>query len=276
MGLALKNFKYGGKVEKILGKKINKRRYKGRKISFLFLVVCIILFALIIINISDLFSSILTNEKSLFYKDKIEIPSYSVYAVSIKHFELETDAENFAHTIIEKGGMGVVYESGEYYCIGSIYPTLLEAQEVRDNLIILGYSPRILNIKVQEIAIDYKGDEKESTIHALNIFRESFLELYNMNVDLDKGNIERVNVNGIVATQCLKVKDIQNKFLNSNNSLSENIKTEIGQGLNHLYESLEEILLTDKTDLEFTSLIKQNMFDIILTIKNITDAINIE
>ena len=258
-------------------KKFGKRRYKGRKkLVFLFYFICVILFCLIIINLSDLFSSILTNEKSLFYKDKIEIPSYSVYAVSIKHFELETDAENFAHTIIEKGGMGVVYESGEYYCIGSIYPTLLEAQEVRDNLIILGYSPRILNIKVQEIAIDYKGDEKESTIHALNIFRECFLELYNMNVDLDKGNIERVNVNGIVATQCLKVKDIQNKFLNSNNSLSENIKTEIGQGLNHLYESLEEILLTDKTDLEFTSLIKQNMFDIILTIKNITDVINIE
>ncbi len=261
----------GDKVEKILGKKINKRRHKGRKISFLFLVVCIILFALIIINISDLFSSILTHEKSLFYKEKIEIPSYSVYAVSIKHFNLEPDAENFAYSISQKGGMGVVYESGEFYCLASIYPTLLEAQEVRDNLVILGYSPRILNIKVQEISVNYKGDGKENIEQSLNIFKECFLELYNMDIDLDKGNVERVNVNGIVATLCSKVKDTQNRFLNSKNSLSENIKSKISQGLSHLYERLEEILLSEKRDYEFTSLIKQNMFDIIITIKNITD-----
>ena len=117
---------------RLRNKKINTKNKK--KLSFLFIFIFLILFFLLIINFSDIFSTIITHKGSLFSNYKIETTSFSVYGVSIKDFNNSEEATEYSQYVIERGGAGFIYESGEHFVLANAYQSLNEAQEIKANL----------------------------------------------------------------------------------------------------------------------------------------------
>ena len=136
----------------IKNKKVKNLLKTNKKLSVSFVFLAVILFFLLVVNISDIFSSVITNKNSLFFTQKIELPSYSVYALSVDDFKTYEEAQNFSVSVQQNGGAGVVYESGEKFVFVSAYPTLIEAKEIQENLINLGFNARIVNIKIDGIS----------------------------------------------------------------------------------------------------------------------------
>ena len=248
---------------------------KSKTFQIFFIIVLVVLFCLIIFNVSDLISSLITQEKSIFYKDKIETTSFTTYAVSINDYASQKEAENNSSTVKALGGMGRVYESGEFYLIVAIYPTLIEAGEIRDNLKNLGYNSKILNISVKEVFYDYEKGDKEIIVNSINIFRNTFLDLYDLVLKFDNDELSRRELDSNLATLCARITNVRESFLNNKNALSDNINSVLSSSLSSLYDTLNSCLYLVETDkLEYSAHLKGVMLDIVFLSRDISDAFN--
>lgn len=253
-------------VTSILKKRRIKRRIlskSGKKLSFLFVFVGILLFFLLIINISDIFSSLITSEKSLFLVDKIEKSSYNAYCVSYEDFESEAEAENFCEEISSLGGMGVVFRRGEYFVLTSIYPTLIEAQEIQNNLLEMDYDAKVVKLEVKSISKEYKGSNKELIGQCLQSFREIFLSIYDTGINFDKNLINESQVKGNLAQMWTKNKNLHKNLANAQVNLTNEEKNLILDLMNDSSGIVEEALLFTGEKLQLSSLLKQTCFDIV-------------
>lgn len=200
-------------------KKYRKRRknFKVRAIFFSFLLIIVSLVA--ILNLSDLFSSLITNSGSLFYTKKIECASYNVYAVSITHYDNEIQANQTAIRVAEQGGAGVVFHNGEYFVLTSCYPTLAYAQEVCDNLKALGHNSKIVCLSVEEILCDYKGKNSQLFLECFKIFQTCYNTLFDLSLELDKKNSDYIEVNSNIVFKLKQIEILKSQLekLNSEN-----------------------------------------------------------
>ncbi|NCB48331.1 MAG: hypothetical protein EOM55_01690 [Clostridia bacterium] len=235
----------------------------GKKLSFLFIFVGILMFFLLIVNISDIFSSLITSEKSLFLIDKIEKSSYNVYCVSFDDFENEEEAENCCDEIRLLGGMGVVFRRGEYFALTSIYPTLIEAQEIQQNLLEMEYNAKVVKLEVKAISKEYKGSNKELIGRGLQSFREIFIALYETCIKFDKNLINESQVKGNLAEIWTKNKNLQKSFENAQMSLTDEEKNLILDLMSDTNDTVEQTLLFSGEKLQLSSLLKQSCFDIV-------------
>jgi len=236
---------------------------KGKKLSFLFFFLCILLFFLLIINVSDIFSSLITSEKSLFLIDKIEKTSYNAYCVSYADFDSEQEAQTYCEEISQMGGMGIVFHKGEYFALTSIYPTLIEAQEIQKNLLEMGYDAKVVKLEVKSISKDYKGNNKEIIIDCLQSFREIFLTLYDTCSDFDKNLTNESQVKGELAKIWTENKNLQNNFAQTQVNLTDEEKNLILELMSDANDLVEEALLFTGEKLQLSSLLKQICFDIV-------------
>lgn len=252
-------------------KHVNNQNH-SKKYSILFVILFIILFCVIIFNISDIISSLITQEKSIFYKDKIETTSFTVYAVSVGDYETFDAASSEAQKVIAQGGMGKVYESGEFYLIASIYPTLIEAQEIRDNLRDLGFDSKIININVREVFYDYKAKDKELIVSTINLFRNTFLDLYDLTLKFDSSEIDRLDADEQIASLCAKIASIRSSFLANKNMLQDEINSVIASSLDALYDNTYSLLYFTDSDIYFSSYLKCVMYENVILAKNVSSA----
>lgn len=232
---------------------------KKLPIFFIFLVVFLIFF--IIINISDIFSTLITKEKSIFYFDKIECPENLYFGVSISDFKREEDAKKFCNKIKCEGGLGEIIHSGEYFVLCHIYPTLLEAEEVRNNLINLNYNSRIVTIKVNEISFEYKGKEKSKITNAINSMKNAILEIYDITFDYDRNKIDDKEVLGSVA----KILSSLTPTINNVKSINFDYSNKLVESLKKTKVILEEILFCNKKNLELSCFLKEKMLQMVKT-----------
>lgn len=245
--------------------KRRKKRYKklNNKV-FLFVFLLIFLFFTLIINISDIISSLITNSGSVFSSQKIEVSSYSVYAVSVCDFDNEFQANAYAKKVAQEGGAGYVYHNGEYFVIASCYPLLTYAQEVEDNLQSLGYNARIVNIKVDEVSRVYKGKNLEVFKSALNVFRSCYNELYDKLIAFDKGEAGKNQINSVLAKNLAKLSDIKKSMQELKKEEDVVLKNVIIEPLVSLETKLNNLMYSSKNSLAFSSEIKVALLDIVL------------
>lgn len=258
----------------IKNKKVKNLLKTNKKLSVLFVFLAVILFFLLVVNISDIFSSVITNKNSLFFTQKIELPSYSVYALSVNDFKTYEEAQNFSLSVQQKGGAGVVYESGEKFVFISAYPTLIEAKEIQENLINLGFNARIVNIKIDGISKEYKGSNCEDIIAILNYFRSSFSKLYETTILYDKNEISLTQVNSVLADLLTQLSTIQNKLNKFKQNEDLTLKQIISVPIGKTKSSLEDALYYAKNDLIFTSKLKQIYISFALSNKEVIKKIN--
>lgn len=218
---------------------------------------------MLVINISDIFSSLITREKSLFLVDKIENVSYNAYCISLCDFDNEQSAQTFCQQLKAEGGMGEVFNRGEFFCLSSIYPTLIEAQEIQENLKILGYDAKVVKLDVPAISKEYKGAGKQIIIECLSSFRQTFLALYDATIDFDKNLTNESQLKGTLAKIWTKTKNQISKVQSQPLSLDEDELSILLQSLLEASTIVEDALLFTGPRHQLSSLLKTCCLDII-------------
>ena len=238
--------------------KYAKNNLFGRKIGFF---MAIIMACLILFNICDIMSSVITNSRSLMKIDKFYVPSYSVYGVSSKDFDSPFDAQNYCDEISTLGALGKVYENGKYYALVQIYPTLLSAGEVRENLTNIGYDAKIITIDIPQIQVNYYGKSKDKAEEGVGIYKRVWLSLYEDEISFDKKNITRENLLGRIA---IKIEELQKtKEQISTFGFKECQAKIFAESLTNIIKNLGLVFSFSGSDEGLSSCIKKHMFDII-------------
>lgn len=221
-----------------------------------------ILFCLVCFVASDFVSSVITHEGSIFNRSKIEIPANMLYCVSICDYETENDAQTVAKSVEKQGGMGLVYQSGEFFVICASYPTLIEAQEIRDNLCEAGNNARIINFKISELNFAYQGKNKKEIEQILHFPREIVLSLYDLILQYDDGAMPLGALNANLATLYQKSRNFEENFAKMKTKLSSTDKNAILNTLNFITNTVNDTIMTKGGSNIKTSTLKKAMFKI--------------
>ena len=247
------------------------KNFKLRSIIFSFLLTVVFLF--FILNLSDIFSSLITNRGSLFSSKKIECSSYNVYAVSITHFDNEIQANQAAIQVSNQGGAGVVYHNAEFFVLTSCYPTLAYAQEVSENLKALGHNSKIVCLNVEEILCDYKGKNSSLFLNSFQIYKSCFNTLYELSLQLDKKQVDYIDVNSNLMQKIKQTQSLKNQLENLTQESDKELKQ---TSLIYLTE-LENILNSGIEAVDFgnnyTANLKQILIKIVVLNQQFVDQI---
>ena len=113
-----------------------RKKNTGFKKGFsIFFVVGIVALSLVLmINIADIFSSLISNDKSIFSAGKIRISNSTMYAISVGQFADQQQAELLSTQVSSQGGAGYVYHSGDYFVFTSLYDSIVDAKSVVEKL----------------------------------------------------------------------------------------------------------------------------------------------
>ncbi len=253
-------------------KKFLKKRKKFLKSSFsaknktifgiLLTILVAILFCSVCFVASDFVSSVITHEGSIFVSSKIEIPANMLYCVSICDFETEMDAKIVSERVEKQGGMGEVYQDGEFFVICASFPTLIEAQEVRDNLCAEGNNARIVNFKIPELNFEYKGKNKKKIEQILRFPRELVLEIYSLVLQYDSGALSLGTLNANLVELYQKSRNFEENFAKLKTNLTKNDQNAIFEMLKFATSTINDAILTKNDSNVKTSTLKKAMFKI--------------
>lgn len=248
------------KRKKILKQSISAKNKS--KLGIFLTIFGIILFCLVCFVASDFVSSVITHEGSIFASSKIEIPENTLYCVSICDFETENDAKIASESVEKMGGMGEIYQNGEFFVICACYPTLIEAQEIRDNLCAEGNNARIVNFKIPELNLTYQGKNKNQIEQILRFPREIVLSIYDLVLQYDSGALPLGTLNANLAEFYQKSRNFEENFANLKTNLSKNDQNSILEVLKFISNAINDAILT-KNDHNFkTSTLKKAIFKI--------------
>ena len=232
------------------------------KIGIFAIAFGVVLFCAICFVVSDFASSLITHESSIFVQSRIEIPSNTFYCVSICDFEVEEDGYATGKIVEKKGGMGEVYQSGEYFVLCACYPTLAEAQEIRDNLCSEGNSARIINIKTP--ALDFACGKKKSELeYILQFPRKKALALYDLILQYDEGTMSLGTLNANLAKIYQETKQMEDFFASLKVNISSKQREEIASVLSFTASQLNTAIMTNENPYIKSSMLKKAMFRIL-------------
>lgn len=229
---------------------------------------------LLVVNFADIFSTIITHKGSLFSTIKIEVASYSVYGVSIKDFANEQDAQKYANEVTQKGGAGYIYHSGEYFVFANAYQSLNEANEIKENLIELGYNARTVNIKVDAVAKVYRGSNQNKLTACLEWFRQCYNNLYEEGLNFDKKLSNKNQVNSVIAKDLTTLSNLIKELGSLKSSSDNEIKQIVLPHFKMCKLVLEELLYSNDENLIYSSKLKQSSIQIVLHNRAIAKALS--
>ena len=249
------------KKRKNLSKSHNSLQNRS-KIGIFVAIFGTILFCLVCFIASDFVSSVITHEGSLLVRSRIEIPANTLYCVSICDYETEIDAKTAAESVRKHGGMGEVYQSGEFFVICASYPTLIEAQEIRDNLCAAGKNARIINYKIPELDFAYQGKNKREIEQILHFPREIVLSIYDLILQYDDGALPLGSLNANLAALYQKSRNFEENFTKLKTKLSTTDKNAIIETLKFITSTINDTIMTKGNSNLKTSMLKKAMFKI--------------
>lgn len=173
-------------------KKPLKKRLKSVFNFFVFVgVFAIIMFA------SILFSNALkvgnVGSYLVYGGTSVNIKLSTLYALSMGEFQSMTEAENVSLGSSIQGASGYVWaENNKFYVIGSIYPTLDDANKVIDNLKDTKYDLSIFPISFPSLKLklgDYENKQVKNIEESLKFLDKLYLSMYNYSISYDKSEI---------------------------------------------------------------------------------------
>ncbi len=216
------------------------------------------------INIADIFSSLISNDKSIFSSGKIRVSNTTMYAVSVGQFETEQQAQTISQQISSQGGAGYVYHSGDYFVFTSLYDSIVDAKSVVEKLKTDQVQAKIVNINIPAITLSYKGKSREDILTCIEFFKQAYQELYSLSIEYDSGKITTLQVKDKIVQLVAKSKQILNqssRLVSKENKpqllLLENKLMSVNLVLQNLYDFQPQ-------GLYFNSAIKYTYFKIIL------------
>jgi hypothetical protein len=237
-------------------------RHRLKVFGFLFTIFSM---ALVVI-IADLTSTYLTTGSfSIIPNNKCILQEKNYYAIQLNSFKTKEDAITFSKSVQSRGGAGYIYKDNEYLVFASMYNNLEKANEVCDNLKSSGESAPIFEFKVNKIEynINLKNSDKDCLSNAINLFDETFNDLFQMITELDTGNTTfsqtNLNLNSLYGNLENKESSFEKSFSLSTNTQILILKSKLGLLINSVNSMIDPSITKD----QLSYLLKLNSINIV-------------
>lgn len=241
-----------------------------------FTVAVVILSLAIIIALSDFFSSVITvGDFAFLTTQNAKASSYSVYAISLDKSLTESDANTKTTMVKQLNGAGYVYKLDNiYHILASAYENKNDAEKVLEKLNEESKkNAEIIEIKIDKIEMDMNLSSSEKAIlsNSINIFKNSYKNLYDISISLDTSVKSETECKLLVNTLKSDIQKIKDDF---NTQFSTNLNKkllEIKLSLSSLEQNLDELCMTSSS---FSSQIKHTYLEIIKLNKDLAKELN--
>jgi hypothetical protein len=211
---------------KILKKSV-KSRIKSIFIFFLFVFIVVGCFFT-----ANYLSSALTVGNLggfLVYGDtSLKIEKKSLWAVVMGEYSSLEEAEKVSLGAMVRGAGGYIWHEGSYFVIGNIYPNMLDAEKVLQNLKDSSYDIKIKEIVFPKLTLDfdaYENTDMGVIKKSIFSFDEVYESLYEMSIKLDMKEITNYAVSSMISDKRGEIKSrivsIQSLINTSDNYLGK-------------------------------------------------------
>lgn len=144
------------------------------------------------------------------FKKKAETKE-SYYAVAVQELENESLAAIAADELRQLGGGGYVIYDKKFYLIAGVYAQKSDAEAIVSRLD--SYSASIYEINISEPELNWcKTADKDTVTDTLTYAEAAFSGLYNISVEIDKGNISETQAMSRIGVLYKKIEDITSEL----------------------------------------------------------------
>jgi hypothetical protein len=245
--------------------RIKKSYFGGHRLKIFGFLFTIFSVALVVI-IADLASTYLTTGSfSIIPNNKCVLPEKNYYAIQLNSFKTKEDAITFSKSVQSRGGAGYIYKDNEYLVFASMYNNLEKANEVCDNLKISGESASIFEFKVNRVEynISLKSSDKECLSNTINLFDDTFNDIFQIISELDTGNTTfsqtNLNLNSLYSNLQNKESTFEKSFSLSTNTQILILKSKLALLINCVNSMINPNITKD----QLSYLLKLNCINII-------------
>lgn len=255
-----------------------KTQIKTRKMHFLskfFTIFTAVVVICLTLNLADLFSSLITVGGFTFTNNDIVLSKYNLYAVCTNSAETQVQATEHANICQIQGGAGYNYMyDSKYYTIASIYENESDANKVLQNLKKTIQTACIVQIYINPISLssNLSSEERTNLENALNIFKNTYKELYDISVSLDTSVTNEVNAKLQINALGSKISTISTNFTTLFNTQMTNNFLTIKLKLAELSSNLNE-LISSSSSQPFSSQIKSTYAKAVFTYKSLAESL---
>ena len=231
---------------------------KIKKAGKFFAIIMSVLALCLTFTMADFFSSLITVGGFTFTSNSITLPKYNLFAVCITSANTKAQAEENANMCKMQGGAGYLYlYEGKFYIIASVYENESDADKVLTNIKNTNPHSTKINIQIDTISIssNLSSEEKTTLEKALNIFKDTYKELYDISVSLDTGVINEVNARLSVNSLGSGINTISSNFTTLFNAQMTNNFLNIKLKLNELSSTINNLINAPTTH-PYTSQLK--------------------
>lgn len=198
---------------------------------------------------------------------KVESAQTSYYALSIYSDASKENLEMVKEEFQKQNCAGYIFERDKFYLIASVYKNANDAELVKNNLNLNGYSAEVIKIDLSPISLEgnFSSQEEEILRLALSCNDKIFESLYDISISLD------TEIYGETEAK-LKVNEAYSTFMTTKNNFETIFKNSHLNDIEKLRNEFErvEVILEDLTseNLEnaqtYSSLIKNTYCKILL------------
>lgn len=225
-------------------KKHRKSHKKGYK---WFVGLIITMFLVIIFFVANAFSNILTfSNVSLFKAKAIVVKGFNIYAVTIGAYEDEKSATMQAEEVQLSGAGGYVMYDLNYCVVLNAYLSSSDAQNVLEKVIKTKADAELKVIEINRCQLQGVSDkeEREEVENALNIFKDTYQNLYDISINLDlskittaEAKVKLAELLNEVSNKASSFRDVAKKMTDAKFSLTQAKIDQVVNLLNTLVES---------------------------------------
>ncbi|MBE7082520.1 MAG: hypothetical protein E7378_02425 [Clostridiales bacterium] len=252
-------------------KQKNNHKTLKKVFTAIFLTVCLLL----MVNLADIFSSLITVGGFGFTNDNMVFAETKYYAVCTSSHASKLSANESCDTIQMQGGAGYVFAGDDvFYVIASIYESEGDAEKVLNNIKESKPNASIQTITIKGISFNNNLSAQEKAVinESIAIYKKTYKQLYDISVSLDTAVLTEVNAR-------LKLNEISSSITttlgNFNTLFSSNLTTglmQIQTNLNNLNEQIK--LLIDSTSRPpFSALIKETYCKTVFLNKSLAESL---
>ena len=251
------------------------KNYKSAKKGKFFSVFCAIIAIVVIAFFSISFSNFLIIGKVVNINSNHIVNSKLLYGISLESHSTYKECEASIESYVKQGTAGHIFKcNNEYKILSSIYKTKKDAESVKNNLLKVGQEAEVIEIVLPSINLktSLTTKSREALTSALDVFYESYLNLYEMSIQYDKQEIDIIKVKSLTKSYIESNTKILNDFTKyfsiSSNACILYIKIHI----QHVNNVLNKIVNCDISQ-NFSSLIKSSYCQIVETYIDLSEEI---
>lgn len=227
-------------------------------------------------TLADLFSSLITVGGFTFTNSDISIPKFTLFAICTAKTTSNATANEHSVICKNKGGAGYIYIlDSSFNIIASMYENEADAQKVASNLKDSGTTAEIITITISPVSFNSSLTTQEKTTleEAINIFKTTYKQLYDLSISIDTGLINDVNAKLTINELSSKTQTTFNNFSTIFNSQVATSFINIKLKLNDLCSAVNK-LINPSTSIPFTSQIKETYCKCIFLLQDLSANIN--